>query len=243
MAGMDAASAVATRFMMQYAALSDAARAEVCAAAPVLDPLHPCRGWPLIPSRPRSPSSLTAAQYDPRDVRRVKEELGYVARFVRAAPAGGADAREAAFAMLVRALTWRHEYGANDIKEEELATAVVCAGVMFFHGHDLQGRRVLVVRSGRAQACPAQDVQKLLVLHLEQLGRASRQDRMCILLDLQFGGVASVAAGFDEFLAECFNVRYPAALGTLLVLEPAGATKKSEAACLQDLFTKVWRHL
>ncbi len=122
--------------------------------------------WFLNSSRP------LPDQHDPVDLKRVLGEDEYVARFFRHVQEKGGDQVEIASKMIIGTLKWRKETGIGHIAEGELDPDLRDRCVLYSHGRDVDGKKLLIFNVSRhSKGKNPEENKKMFMYYIERLER------------------------------------------------------------------------
>ncbi|XP_069131475.1 motile sperm domain-containing protein 2-like isoform X2 [Argopecten irradians] len=154
--------------------------------------------------------------YDQRDVDNVASNDLYVSQFIRSW-----ETLEDAANRLHETLKWRKETEVNDLKETTFDRWIYEVGGLFYHNHDKDGRKILIVRvkHHKKDSEKLPGVKKFIAYHLEHEYKEDPTQELVVLFDMAEAGLSNLDMELIKFLITCFKIYYPTFLGYMLIFE------------------------
>ncbi|KAF6038691.1 MOSPD2 [Bugula neritina] len=159
-----------------------------------------------------------ASKYDSRDVDRVRDSDTWLRHFLLHQKYRISDAVK----MMDVTLSWRKEFGVNDITEESLPLYLRQRGAVYFHNKNLSGNDILYFKiklNNKSDAAAVKASRLLITYLLDNYQKRKPLHRVVALLDMSDVGLTNVDIDLTKFLITCFTTYFPGMLEYLLVFD------------------------
>jgi hypothetical protein len=159
--------------------------------------------------------------FDQRDVDRFFGEEYYAQRFYMHVESVPGNQMDTASTMVVNTLKFRRETGMADIKHDSIPEELKLRGSLFYHGRDIDNKRLLIFRvRTHVRNKELMDKMKLAVLYqLERLEREDGSQPVTLVFDLSNCGLKNMDMDFIQYLIGVFRDYSPWSLNYILVYE------------------------
>ncbi|EFX68040.1 motile sperm domain-containing protein 2-like [Daphnia pulex] len=156
-------------------------------------------------------------QAHPKDVDRLKNDKDWVRRFLLHHDLD----KEKAVNMIIGTLKWRSKFGANDISHSNINLQIVCAGGMFPHCKDKDGKPLFIVKvkSSVKGAYKSDEVHKVLVYWFDRLEKQQKGDKISVFFEMTGAGLSNMDMEFVQYLIMLFRDYYPYFLNYIIIFE------------------------
>ncbi|KAL1021918.1 hypothetical protein UPYG_G00019880 [Umbra pygmaea] len=123
--------------------------------------------------------------------------------------------------MIDECFQWRKEFELNDINESSVQKCLLETGIIYLHGYDIDGNKLLWFR----MKLHVKDVKMLtekkryVAFWLESHTRREPGTALTVIFDLAEAGLSSIDMDFIKYIITCFQVYYPKLLSKMLMYE------------------------
>uniref|UniRef100_H2YYW2 CRAL-TRIO domain-containing protein n=1 Tax=Ciona savignyi TaxID=51511 RepID=H2YYW2_CIOSA len=161
---------------------------------------------------------LSSADYDQRDVDSFMNDdmfTSYYCLWAKTIPAE-------AVKLAVKSFKLRKVNGIHDLTPESVGMDTMKKGYVFLLGRDLNGSRVLHMRTGSMQKKDKEVNQKLLLYWLARIHKAEPGKRITFIMDTTGTGLMNSDMSFVTFIIDCFATYFPGLLARNIVYNLPG---------------------
>ncbi|XP_050301003.1 motile sperm domain-containing protein 2-like [Anthonomus grandis grandis] len=153
----------------------------------------------------------------PKDYERIKQDNHWLQRFIAHKEQNVKEALD----MMWNAVTWRKDFGVNDINEGTIKMDIIVRGAFFPHGVDKDGYHILIfkLKMHSKGAVDANDLKRCIVYWFERIERMSKGDIISIFFDMEGCGLSNMDMDIVKYLIGLFNDYYPFFLNNIYIYE------------------------
>nr|XP_009862000.1 motile sperm domain-containing protein 2 [Ciona intestinalis] len=114
--------------------------------------------------------------------------------------------------LAVKSFKIRKDNQINDLTPDIVGIETMKKGYMFLLGRDVNGCRVLHMRTGKMEKKDKEANQKLMMLWLSRIQKAEPGKRVTFIMDTTGSSLFNSDMGFVTFIIDCFATRFPGLL-------------------------------
>ncbi|KAK4004350.1 motile sperm domain-containing protein 2 [Daphnia magna] len=153
----------------------------------------------------------------PKDLERLKNDKDWVRRFLLHHDLD----KEKAVNMIIGTLKWRQKFGANDISHSNINQQIVCAGGMFPHCKDKDGKPLFIVKvkSSVKGTYKSEEIHKVLVYWFDRLEKQEKGGKISVFFEMTGAGLSNMDMEFVQYLIMLFRDYYPYFLNYIIIFE------------------------